>query len=80
MKPTGLERTFPNLLTSEGVMNLEYDKWDPLGIPPEHELTVPFTRMLAGPLDFLVPARLAVVSLTLLFARRRRSPNEAGPA
>lgn len=50
--PTGLERTFPNLLTSEAVMNLEYDKWDRLGIPPEHELTVPFTRMLAGPLDF----------------------------
>jgi alpha-glucosidase len=51
-KPTGLERTYPHLLTSEGVMNLEYDKWDPLGIPPEHELTVVFTRMLAGPLDF----------------------------
>jgi alpha-glucosidase len=50
--PTGLERTFPNLLTSEGVLNLEYDKWDPQGVPPEHELTVPFTRMLAGPLDF----------------------------
>jgi alpha-glucosidase len=33
-------------------MNLEYDKWDKQGIPPEHELTVPFTRMLAGPLDF----------------------------
>ncbi len=51
-KPTGLERTFPNLLTSEGVMNLEYDKWDKLGIPPEHEMTVVYTRMLAGPLDF----------------------------
>ncbi len=51
-QPTGLERTFPNLLTSEAVLNLEYDKWDKLGVPPEHELTVPFTRMLAGPLDF----------------------------
>jgi alpha-glucosidase len=51
-KPTGLERTFPNLLTSEGVMNLEYDKWDKLSVSPEHEVTVPFTRMLAGPLDF----------------------------
>ncbi len=50
--PTGLERTYPNLLTNEGVLNLEYDKWDKLGVPPEHELTVPFTRMLAGPLDF----------------------------
>jgi alpha-glucosidase len=51
-KPTGLERTYPNLLTSEGVRNLEYDKWDKVGCPPEHEVTVPFTRMLAGPLDF----------------------------
>jgi alpha-glucosidase len=51
-KPTGLERTYPHLLTSEGVLNLEYDKWDPLGCPPEHEVTVPFTRMLVGPLDF----------------------------
>ena len=50
--PTGLERTYPNLLTHEGVMNLEYDKWDKIGITPDHELTVPFTRMLAGPLDF----------------------------
>jgi alpha-glucosidase len=49
-KPTGLERTFPHLLTSEGVLNLEYDKW--ANCPPEHEVTVPFTRMLAGPLDF----------------------------
>jgi alpha-glucosidase len=34
------------------VLPLEYDKWDKLGVPPEHELTVAFTRMLAGPLDF----------------------------
>ena len=34
------------------MLNLEYDKWDPLGIPPEHEMTVVYTRMLAGPLDF----------------------------
>jgi alpha-glucosidase len=51
-KPTGLERTYPNLLSSEGVLNLEYNKWDKLGVPPEHEVTVPFARMLAGPLDF----------------------------
>jgi alpha-glucosidase len=50
--PTGLERTYPNLLTNEGVLNLEYDKWDDEGVAPEHELTVAFTRMLAGPLDF----------------------------
>ena len=51
-EPTGLERTFPNLLNSESIMNLEYDKWDPKGVPPDHEATAPFTRMLAGPLDF----------------------------
>ncbi|MBP7933167.1 MAG: glycoside hydrolase family 97 protein [Phycisphaerae bacterium] len=51
-KPTGLERTFPNLLTSEAVLSLEYDKWDKVGVLPEHEVMVPFTRMLAGPLDF----------------------------
>ena len=50
--PTGLERTFPNLLNTEAVMNLEYDKWNEGGIPPEHDITVPFTRMLAGPLDY----------------------------
>src|SRR5262245_21255901 len=51
-KPTGLERTYPNLLTSEGALNLEYDKWDETGCAPEHEVTVPFIRMLAGPMDF----------------------------
>jgi alpha-glucosidase len=51
-KPTGLERTFPHMLTSEGVLNLEYNKWEKIGCPPEHEVTIPFTRMLAGPLDF----------------------------
>ena len=51
-EPTGLERTYPNLRTREAVLNLEYNKWDPLGASLEHELTVPFVRMLAGPLDF----------------------------
>jgi len=50
--PTGLERTFPNLLTTEAVRNLEYDKWDEGGVTPEHDVTVPLTRMLAGPLDY----------------------------
>jgi len=50
--PTGLERTFPNLLNSEAVRNLEYDKWDADGVTPEHDVTVPLTRMLAGPMDY----------------------------
>ncbi|HWN07073.1 MAG TPA: glycoside hydrolase family 97 catalytic domain-containing protein [Steroidobacteraceae bacterium] len=50
--PTGLERTFPNLLNSEAVLNLEHGKWDEVGVTPEHDVTVPLTRMLAGPLDY----------------------------
>lgn len=50
-KPTGLHRTYPNLLAEEAVLNLEFNKWSQ-GSTPEHEVTVPFTRMLAGPVDF----------------------------
>ena len=51
-KPTGLQRTYPNLLTFEAVRNLEHDKWAPEGIPPELELQIAFVRALAGPMDF----------------------------
>ena len=51
-KPTGLRRTYPNLMTIESVFNEEYNKWHPQGSTPEHELTVPFVRMLAGPVDY----------------------------
>jgi alpha-glucosidase len=50
--PTGLERTYPHLLNSEAVRSLEYDKWDVAGVSPEHDVTVPFTRVLAGPMDY----------------------------
>ncbi len=50
-KPTGLRRTYPNLLTREGVMGMEYSKWSTRETP-EHDVTIPFTRMLAGPMDY----------------------------
>ena len=50
-KPTGLRRTYPNLLTREGVMGLEYSKWSDR-ITPEHDVTLAFTRLLAGPADY----------------------------
>jgi alpha-glucosidase len=50
-KPTGLRRAYPNLLTREGVMGMEYSKWS-ARITPEHDVTLPFTRMLAGPMDY----------------------------
>lgn len=54
-KPTGMERTWPNVLTYEAVLNQEYNKWQPPGVkgtPPGHNLDVAFVRMLAGPLDY----------------------------
>ncbi len=50
-KGTGLRRTYPNLLTREGVMGMEYGKWSER-VTPEYDVTIPFTRMLAGPMDF----------------------------
>lgn len=50
-KPDGFRRTYPNLVTREGVLGNEYNKWS-LRITPEHITTLPFTRMLAGPMDF----------------------------
>jgi alpha-glucosidase len=50
-KPTGLRRAYPNLLTREGVLGNEYNKWSSR-VTPRHKVTLPFTRMLAGPMDF----------------------------
>lgn len=50
-KPTGWSRTFPHVLTSEGVAGLENCKWGDF-ITPQHDLTLPFTRMVAGPMDY----------------------------
>jgi alpha-glucosidase len=50
-KPDGLRRTWPNLMTREGVMGMEYLKWS-ARTTPAHNATLPFTRMLAGPMDY----------------------------
>jgi len=50
-KPDGLGRTWPNALTREGVKGLENDKWSK-DVTPEHDATIPFTRMIAGPMDY----------------------------
>ncbi len=49
--PTGLIRTYPNYLTQEGVLGAEYNKWT-TRITATHNLTLPFTRMLLGPMDY----------------------------
>jgi len=50
-KPTGLRRAYPHVLTREGVNGLEQNKWSDR-LTPEHNVTIPFTRMLAGPIDY----------------------------
>lgn len=51
--PTGLQRTWPNLMTQEGVRGQEHNAWDSDGgNPPEHTVLMPFTRGLAGPMDY----------------------------
>ena len=50
-KPTGMIRTYPNQITREGILGNEYNRWSSR-VTPEHKVTLPFTRMLAGPADF----------------------------
>ena len=50
-KPSGLERTFPNVLGYEGVLGMEQSKAGSRD-NPDHHTTLPFTRMLAGPMDY----------------------------
>ena len=50
-KPAGLRRTYPNVITREGVRGLEWCKWSDV-VGPEHDVTIPFIRMVAGPMDY----------------------------
>ena len=49
--PVGFARTFPNYLTQEGVLGLEWDKFSQR-ITPGHNVRLAYTRMLAGPMDY----------------------------
>jgi alpha-glucosidase len=50
-KPTGIRRTYPNLMTREAVLGLEYCKFSDK-ITSTHNVTLPFTRMVIGPMDY----------------------------
>ncbi|RNC87688.1 MAG: glycoside hydrolase family 97 protein [Winogradskyella sp.] len=53
IKATGLRRTYPNIISREGLRGQEFNAWSgDGGNPPEHLSIVAFTRMLAGPIDF----------------------------
>lgn len=50
-KPTGMHRAYPNVITIEAVIGLEYNKW--ANKPsPDHNLLLPFIRMVTGPMDY----------------------------
>ncbi len=51
VRPTGLHRTWPNLLACEAARGNEFNAWS-RGNPPEHETILPFTRLLGGPMDY----------------------------
>jgi alpha-glucosidase len=50
-KNTGLSRTYPNEFTREGTLNYEANKWSK-NMTPDHDIIMPFTRMLAGSTDY----------------------------
>ena len=51
IRPATMTRTWPNLITTEGVRGLEQNKWSKYA-NPEHNVTLPFTRMFLGPMDY----------------------------
>jgi alpha-glucosidase len=74
-KPTGMERTYPNLMNHEGALNLEYLKWSDR-CPPEHDLMMAFTRLIAGPMDYHLGGFRAVPRAQ--FKPRKVAPNVLG--
>ena len=59
-KPTGLNRTYPNVLNFEGVHGLETTKWTSIKTADQvtYDVTIPFIRMVAGPMDYTQGAML----------------------
>lgn len=51
-RPTGLHRTYPNWLANEAARGNEFNNAPKLGLVPEHETILPFTRLMGGPMDY----------------------------
>ena len=52
VRPTGLHRTYPNWLANEAARGAEFNNAPTLGITPEHNTILPFTRLMGGPMDY----------------------------
>lgn len=74
-KPTGWLRTYPNVLTSEGVQGMEHCKWS-ANSDPEHNVTLPFIRMVSGPMDYTPGAMINATKADFKF--RHSSPLSLG--
>jgi alpha-glucosidase len=74
-KPSGWQRTYPNLMNHEGALNLEYLKWSDL-CTPEHNLNLAFTRLIAGPMDYHLGGFRSVTRAE--FKPRNIAPNVLG--
>ena len=70
-----LTRTWPNLISAEGVRGMEWNKWS-AHITPAHTVTVPFTRMFLGPMDFTPGAMLNATRIG--FAKNFERPMSQG--
>jgi alpha-glucosidase len=57
IRPAIMTRTWPNIVSTEGVRGLEHNKWSK-DTTPEHDVTLPFTRMWIGPMDYTPGAML----------------------
>jgi alpha-glucosidase len=51
-KPTGLQKTYPNVIGFEGVRGMENVKWAPNDDVPRYDVTLPYVRMMAGAMDY----------------------------
>ncbi|TRX21581.1 glycoside hydrolase family 97 protein [Flavobacterium franklandianum] len=51
-KPTGIQRTYPNILNFEGVKGMENNKWTPNDDVPTYDCSIPYIRMMSGPMDY----------------------------
>jgi alpha-glucosidase len=69
-KPAVMTRTWPNLISTEGVRGMEWSKWS-ADAEPKHNVTLPFTRMFLGPMDYTPGAMLNAqkVSFAQVFNR-----------
>lgn len=67
-KGSGLERTWPNLMTREGVRGMEWEAWS-VGNSPSHTTTIPYTRGLAGPTDYTP----GIIDVLLLGKKEQRT-------